>query len=195
VSGVLELEDARTPLLDFYWDSFGPISWSAGLDLVGAERRRYLAVGRVSGYRVVASVEPWDDPLAVSAVVTAYLASNGSKHRDGLFGGLPHEVTNYRPALLPHAVVKQALFDYMQWAERAEAEAWSTLAEEHYGRVVEPDHLRRVNDLLETHPAFGDPDSWDAWLEEQQAESTAMPDHARQRLFDEWFATAYRTSP
>jgi hypothetical protein len=178
--------DAQVSLLGFYWESLGPMSWVAGMVLVGRERRRYLCVwDETESYRAFAAVEPWDDSRALVAAVSAYLVCNGRDHGDGLFGSLPHEVTSHRPDLLPTADVKQALFDYMQWAESVDPGAWSLLAEEHYGRIVEPDHLQRSLDVLETMGSID--------LDEIEADSTAMSDDARQRLFDEWFATAYTT--
>jgi hypothetical protein len=192
VHGLLEEEDAWTSVLFFYWDGFGPISWTAGLGLVGTGTRRYLSVwDEVSGHRALAAIEPWDDPLAVSAAVSGCLAVNGSKHGDWLLGSLPHELTNRAPDLLPTPVVRQALFDYMQRKELVEGAAWSSLASEHYGRIVEPNHLERCLDLLRGLPRLDDPEAIDAWIEAREAESAAMPDHERQRIFDEWFATAY----
>jgi hypothetical protein len=187
VSQLLDEADAEISLLGFYWESLGPMSWVAGLVLVGTGRRRYLCVwGETESYRAIAAIEPWVDPLALSAAVSSYLVENGRRHGDWLFGSLPHAVTNHRSDLVPTAVVKQALFDYMQWAERVDPGAWSMLASEHYGRMVEPNHLQRSLDLLETMLSLD--------LDEIAEESAAMPDHVRQRLFDEWFATAYEAA-
>ena len=112
---------------------------------------------------------------------------NGRRHGDGLFGSLPHEVSNDRPDLLPTEVVKQVLFDYMEWAESVDAGAWAMLASEHYGRIVEPNHLQRSLDILDT---LGRLESFDDLQEDLKRESTAMSHQARWRLFDEWFATA-----
>ena len=46
--------------------------------------------------------------------------------------------------------MKQALFDYMEWAESVDHGAWAMLASDHYGRMVEPNHLQRSLDILET---------------------------------------------
>jgi hypothetical protein len=181
---LLDEADAQVSLLGFYWESLGPMSWVAGMVLVGTGRRRYLSVwDEMESYRSVAAIEPWDDTLALSAAVASYVVENGRRHGDWLFGSLPREVTNYRSDLVSTVVVKQALFDYMQWAERLDPAAWSMLASEHYGRIVEPNHLQRSLDLLETMSLVD--------LDDIAEESAALSDHARQRLFDEWFATAY----
>ncbi|MFO7572501.1 MAG: hypothetical protein R6W48_07885 [Gaiellaceae bacterium] len=180
---------AQDELLRFYWESFGPMSWVAGMILVGTGRRRYVGVwDEVESYRLFAAVEPWDDALALSSAVSAYLVVNGRRHGDGLFGSLPQEVSNDCPELLPTPVVKQALFDYMQWAESVDPGSWALLASEHYGRMVEPDHLTRSLDVLRTMPSL---DRVGDWLEELERESDELSCEARQRLFDEWFETAY----
>jgi hypothetical protein len=188
VAELLDSVDAQISLLRFYWESLGPMSWVAGIVLVGAKRRRYLGVWDESeSYRMFAAVEPWDDPAALSAAVSAYLVVNGRRHGDGLFGSLPHELSNDRPDLLPTPVVKQMLFDYMEWAESVDAGAWAMLASDHYGRIVEPNHLQRSLDILETLPPL---DSIGDWLADLERESAAMSPETRRRLFDEWFATA-----
>ncbi len=130
-----------------------------------------------------AAVEPWGDPIALSAAVTAYIAVNGSRHGDGLFGSLPHEVANHRADLLPTPVIARALFDFMQWSESVDPGAWSLLASEHYGRIVEPNHLQRSLDLMALFHSFD--------LDEHARQSAAMTEDDRRRLFDEWFAEAY----
>ena len=60
------------------------------------------------------------------------------------------DIKSDRPDLLPTEVVKQALFDYMEWAESVDPGAWAMLASDHYGRMVEPNHLQRSLDILET---------------------------------------------
>lgn len=191
VAETLEAADAWEALLGLYWESFGPMSWSAGIGLVGTKARRYLSVwDEVSGYRAVAAVEPWDDPLAVSAAVSGYLAVNGSQHGDWLLGSQPTELTNYHPDLVPTPVVRQALFDYMQWRERGQPGAWGMLASSHYGRTVEPNHLERSLDILRSVSEIG----VDAWLEELERESEKMSDLECQRVFDDWFASAYSTA-
>ena len=60
------------------------------------------------------------------------------------------DIKSDRPDLLPTEVVKQALFDYMEWAESVDPGAWAMLASDHYGRMVEPNYLQRSLDILET---------------------------------------------
>ncbi len=102
---------------------------------------------------------------------------------------MPTETTNRVPDLLPAAVVRQAYFDLLQWDDRVGGDAWVSLSEEHFGRIVEPNHLQRSLDIL--HRAAEAPDRW---LEDLEAESDESDDDYRQRLFDEWFETAYEVA-
>ena len=78
-----------------------------------------------------------------------------------------------------------------QWWEREQGGTWATLAEEYYGRLVEPNHLQRSLDLLQTLPSLDNPEAISGSVAEREADSAALPDQVRQRLFDEWFASAY----
>lgn len=179
-------------LLGFYWDGFGPISWVAGLTLIGTGSRRYLCYwDETQSYRALAAVEPWDDPLAVSGTVARLLARNGKRFDDDLFGSPPHETTNHAPDLVSRAAVRQAYFDLLQWWEREQGSAWLDLAEEHYGRIVEPNHLQRCLDIIQGSPRLDDAEAFTNLLAERKAESEAISDHTRQQLFDEWFAGTY----
>ena len=188
------IEERR--LLYFYWDGLGPTSWVAGLVLIGNGRRRYLSYwNELESYLTVAAIEPWDDPIALSGTVRRLLGRNGKGFGVTPFGSLPTETTNRAPELIGESVVRQAYFDLLQWWEREQGGAWATLAEEHYGRIVEPNHLQRSLDLLKTLPRLDEPKAISAWLAERDAESAALPDQARQRLFDDWFAGAYDEEP
>lgn len=193
VPGLLEANGVdRVLLLGFYWDGFGPTSWLAGLELIGRGSRRYLCVwDEAESYRAVASLDPWDDPVALSSTVARLIARNGAHVGTVLFGGLPHETTNYASSLLPRDVVRQSYFDLIQHWQRERRDAWATFAEEHFGRIVEPNHLTRCLDMLATLPPLNDPDALGLWNAQRIAESEAIPDHARQLLFDQWFAAAY----
>jgi hypothetical protein len=185
---VMELLDGHLhDLLFFYWDGLGPTSSVAGLQVLDLGGRGYLVYwDELESYRAVAALERWRDELVVSAVVKEVLRKNGWPHGLGLFGSVPTETTNRMPSLLPEAVVKQAYFDFLQWHEREGGAAWACLAHEHFGRIVEPNHLRRSLDIL--HRAAEAPNDW---LEELAEESAGYDDAVRQRLFDDWFETAY----
>ena len=102
VAELLQSVDAQISLLRFYWESLGPMNWVAGMVIVGTGRRRYLGVwDETESYRVFAAVEPGTIQLRSPRRYLLYLVVDGRRHGDGLFGSLPHEVSNDRPDLLP----------------------------------------------------------------------------------------------
>lgn len=193
---VAELLEGRLhPLLSFYWGGWGPMSWVAGLEVLQLERSAYLCLwDERESYRALARLERWNDRPLLSQAVRELLRANGQRQGVAVFGSLPSETTNKRPDLIPTAVLKQAYFDWLQWQEAQQGTAWLALAEEHFGRIVEPNHLQRSLDLLTSLPALDDAGALSDWLERRSGESAALPDHIRQRLFDDWFATSYEAS-
>ena len=166
------------------------MSWIAGLQILDCGDHGWLCYwNETSSYQTVARLEPWRNREIVASAVTGLLRENGRSHGLCVFGSLPTETDNRLPDLLPTSVVKQAYFDWLQSAEREGNYAWDTFAEEHYGRIVEPNHLERSLDLLRRLPHLDDPGSLSAFLEHDDAPE--LDDQARQRLFDEWFAIAY----
>jgi hypothetical protein len=175
-------------LLSFYWDGFGPMSSCAGLTMVGRGRRRYLCYwDELGGYRALAQLTPWNDPLALQGTVCRLIRRNGKTFGTWLFGSLPTETTNYAPKLLSEQSVRQTYFDLLQWWQDGQGDAWALLAEEHFSSIVEPNRMVRSLDLLEQVAETGTSE----YLQQLQDESDGMPDHTRQALFDEWFGRSY----
>lgn len=184
VSGLLEELGAENDLLTFYWGGFGPgMSSGAGMALVGTGRRRYVGVWEEEApHRLFAAVEPWDDPLAISSAVSAFLVVNGRRHGYELFGSLPSQISNDCPELLPTPVVKQALFDYMEGdldrlVERLEEE------ELEEGELSYEARRRFIDGWFEEAPAPS--------RRRARCSSYGSSYEARRRLFDEWFERAY----
>jgi hypothetical protein len=61
--------------------------------------------------------------------------------------------------------------------------------------VIEPLGVTNRRALTVVEPRLGEPKAISAWLAERNGESAALPDQARQRLFDDWFAGAYDEEP
>jgi hypothetical protein len=174
-------------LLGFYWDGL-----VAGTVLVGNGERRYLRYwDELESYRALAAITPGDDPLAVSGTLRRLLVRNGKDFGVHVFGDLPTETTNHSATLVSTTTVHQAYFDLLEWWEHERGGAWDSLAEEHYSRIVEPNHLQRSLDILQTLPQLDDDEAAERWLAERDGSGDPMPDHARRKLFDEWFAAAY----
>ena len=185
---VMQLLDGHLhSLLGFFWDASGPTSWVAGLQVLELGERGYLVYWNEAGsYQAVAALEPWQNELVVSAAVKEILRHNGLPHGLTLFGSVPTETTNWMPRLLPTAVVKQAYFDFLQWQESGGANAWVSLSEDHFGRNFEPNQLQRSLEIRDRAAESPDP-----CLEDLEDESASSDEGSRQRLFDEWFETAY----
>jgi hypothetical protein len=180
-------------LLELVWDGFGPVSFGAGLDLVGSGPQRYLCWwDEDESYRAVAAIFPWWDCVAISRTISRVLSQVGEGFGLELFRRLPDEMTNRSPDLVLGDVLKPAFSGAMQVLQYERGDAWLSLAEEHFGRVVEPDHLQRCLDVMQ-YVFDGQRPSLDDGVDQRIAESSAMPTQARRRLLDEWFAATYRS--
>jgi hypothetical protein len=169
-----EADVEERQLFLFYWDGFGPTSSIAGLVLIGNKRKRYLCFwDEIDSYKAVAMVDPWYDPQALQATVTRLIRRNGASFGTWLFGSLPTETTNRAPTLIPAATVKQAYFDLTQLWQQKDGDAWDMLAQEHYGRIVEPNSIQRSLDILSNWASAIDEDRIGRLL--GQSQPTAKP--------------------
>jgi hypothetical protein len=186
------LGERLVDVLGFYWDGFGPMSWSAGTQILDCGDHGWLCYwDEMSSYQAVARLEPWRDGEIVSSAVASLLGETGRRQDLGFFiGSLPNGTDNRSPDLLPTSVVRQAYFDWLQWDE--DGSAWNELAEEHFGRIVEPDHLERSLGALRRLPRLDDPEAVSAYLEDDDAPE--LDEKAKQTLFEEWFASTYEVS-
>ena len=181
---------ATRRLLSLAWEGFGPVSRVAGLDLVGDGPQRYLCWwDEDDSYRAVAAVFPWWDGVAVSRTVSRVIC----RARDGfgleLFGRLPDETINRSPDLVSASVLARAYLGVMRVWDRWGREPWVNLAELHFGRIVEPNHLQWCLDQLEL--VLGSAENFRQELAARAAENAAMPEQARVGLVEEWFRTTY----
>jgi hypothetical protein len=182
ISELLEGYGLHRPLLGADWDGFGPVSWSAGLTAIETGSRVYLCVwDELGSYRLVAAVAPAGNSPTLAAVVSELLAGGA------LVGHPPHNLTNYAPELLDRRAVEAALAALVD-----STNGWGELADEHFGRLVEPDHLQRCLDLLQGLPRLDDRDAVAAWLEQHDGnDGSDLPEPARRRLLTEFLDSAY----
>lgn len=128
VQELLGAEDALLSLLSFSWGGAPGGGSEAGLDIVGRGTRRYLCWwDEIESYRAFVAIEPWDDDLAMSAIVASFIATNGEEYGLGAFGGPPDEITNYQPQLVSQVVLRQAFFDFHQldwWEGQDQFDEW-----------------------------------------------------------------------
>jgi hypothetical protein len=71
--------------------------------------------------------------------------------------------------------VKKAYFELMEWWESTQGSSWIGLADEHFGRIVEPNHLTRCLDLLETFSSHSSPAALAAFLEDPPPRAPRCP--------------------
>jgi hypothetical protein len=189
------LENQLVDVLGFAWDGWGPISSGAGINLLVLEQATYVCHwDEMHSYRAVAKLDGPVSRRVLSAVVPELVRENGRRVGIDIFGSLPTETINHQPDRLPTVVVKQAYFDWLQAAQVYGGTTWADFAAEHYSSLVEPNHLVRCLDMLKTLPRLDDAAGWDEWERQREEESARIPDHARQRLFNEWFYDHYYES-
>jgi hypothetical protein len=68
---------------------------------------------------------------------------------------------------------------------------WGALADEHFGRIVEPNHLQRCLDLLDDLPRLDDEGALDAWLERIEDDGSDLAEPARRLLLKEFLDRGY----
>ncbi len=93
------------------------------------------------------------------------------------------------PDLVSASVLARAYLGVMRVWDRWGREPWVNLAELHFGRIVEPNHLQWCLDQLEL--VFGSAENFRQELAARAAENAAMPEAARVGLVEEWFRTTY----
>jgi hypothetical protein len=179
VQEILDQHGLHRRLVTLNWDGFGPVSWSAGVVVIEAGGRAYLCSwDELESYQLHAAVGSVGDSDALRELV-GDLLSSGS-----LVQHVPHYVWNYAPELLDRQTIEDA------FARQLDAsEGWGALAEEHYGRIVEPNHLQRCLDILQRLPRL---DELDAWLDEREDDDGSdLPEPARRALLREFLDGGY----
>jgi hypothetical protein len=169
-------------LVSFNWDGFGPISWSAGLVAIEAGGHAYVCKwDEVDSYQLLAALSPGGDTEALRQVVVDTIAGGT------LVQHPPHHVWNNAPQLLDRATIEKA---FVRLLDRSGG--WGALADEHFGRIVEPNHLRRCLDLLEGLPRLDDEDAVAAWLERIEDDGSDLSAPARRLLLKEFLDRGYQ---
>jgi hypothetical protein len=175
------LGERLVDVLSFTWLGETPLAFSAAVKMLDLGERGYLCVwNECHSFLAVARLDPWQDELVLSAAVKQLLHENGRRYGLEVFGSIPHETVNFRPELVFTAVVKQAYFDWLQWAwkDPPPSRAWARVSSE--------------------------PTPADEWLAVARAEPVitvakdalrsweALADIRLQQRFDRWFELAYR---
>jgi hypothetical protein len=178
---ILEEHGLVRSLLTLNWDGFGPVSWCAGLVAIETGGHAYVCKwDELESYQLLASVTPAGDTAALAQVVADALAGGAVVQHP------PHYVWNNAPQLLNPGAIEDAFAKLLDTTQ-----GWGALAHEHFGRIVEPNHLRRCLDLLEGLPRLDDEDALAAWLERIEDDGSDLGGPARRLLLTEFLDRGY----
>jgi hypothetical protein len=179
-------------LVEFEWESGGPMSWSSQVGLLDVGSSRVFAWAYCEAWgqdgddaqRIVAALEPKSNAEVISTFFRSLIHRNGSKYGfDDLFGSLPSYTTNHRPDLISAATIKESYWRWMDWT-RADRASWGDLRDSVIQRAIDPSPLVDLGQLL-SERANRPPDYDERELEDLSAED-------RRRIFDNYFSLAYR---
>ncbi len=184
------------PLLEFEWESGGPMSWSAQVGLldVGASRAFmwvYQEAWAENGeaQRILAALEPKRSAEIFSAFFGSLVERNGARYGlDDLFGSLPSYTTNYRPDLIFAAAIKESYWRWMEWAvARPEPRvSWADLRDSVIRRAIDPSPLVDLGGLLSEREHQSEDD--------RRREIEGLSTEDRRLIFENYFSQAYRVA-
>jgi hypothetical protein len=201
VEGVVETEDERAQfewdgpremvsgrwnlsgLVSFEWLGLGPVTWSAGIEMLdlGVPRAFMCVFLEASPWQAVAALEPKDGPDLVAYFFREVLVG---RYGVELFGSLPTSTENHRADLLSAEAVRTAYMEWMEWAEKNTYASWTGLRDHIIDRALEPDHLKRSMELMKN---FGE---IVARIREGQKEDPLTAED-KQRILDNYLSGAY----
>jgi hypothetical protein len=178
---LLESRGLARSLLTLHWDGFGPVSWSAGLVVIETGGHTYVCKwDELESYQLLAVVRATGNTAGLAQIVVDAIAGGA------LVQHPPHYIWNLAPRLLDRAVLEDAFAKLLDTNE-----GWGSLAEEHFGRIVEPNHLRRCLDMLDDLPRHDDQHALDIWLKRVDDDGSDLSEPARRLLLKEFIDRGY----
>ena len=192
---LLEQRYEAVKWFDFYWDAIGPTSWISNLYLLRREWRSSLVclLNEEEPLFLLGLVESHDNRLLLSRLFTRLIDRNGKHFGVNVFGSLPTETTNWLPHLVDERVIKQAYWDWLEWAEPAQFDSWLDLEQSLALYDLEPNPMKRSLAVLSGLPNLTEPTAVADWLDEHDQESAGLPDHSKQAILDWYFRRRYVT--
>lgn len=182
------------PMLDFSWDSLGPMCSDAHLGLWHPRGLPWFVCWFAEEEdQVVAALDPLCSETTC-AFLRGLLADNGESYGVELFGGLPSRTINHRSDLISATVVKQSYWDYMQFVSAKDASRWALLQDSVIGKSEEPDSLARGLQAIKDLKRLGTPPTGEAirhYLGERKRAGAALSEEDRSLILDNYFATSY----
>jgi hypothetical protein len=183
VAEILDEHGLHRSLITLNLDGFGPVSLSAGVVAVEVSGWTYVcAWDELESYQLHYAIGAVGDTEALRELVTDIISSGT------LVQHVPHYVWNRAPGLLDRTDIESAFARHLD-----DIQGWGALAEEHYGRLVEPNHLQRCLDILHRLP---DADELDGWLEDLDSDDGSdLSKEARRDLLREFLDHGYEEIP
>ncbi len=188
---ILEEAGLLEPLLEFEWDSLGPTSSWARIQLLhpGGSRSFACWLPEDDEATAIAALEPLS-PATASAFFRDLLADNGESYGVWLFGGLHH-----RPDLISAMAVKECYREWMERASERDPSLWAELRDRVIGESEESDHLRRSRRALEQLKRLGTPVTPEAirqYRDDKARAGREISDSERRLVLDNYFPVTYR---
>jgi len=172
-------------LLYFYWDSFGPMSFGATIELVDLGVTGTLAyyITEYAPPYAFALIQPGGDTDIWPAFVVDLFRDNGESYGIELFGGLPCETTNSRPDLVPPVALREAFWQWIEGREAVGRPQWGDLRDQMIESLEQPNPLQRSSDLLQRVARLG----IDGFLAATEPEHVDLPEDDRRRILENYF--------
>ncbi len=197
--GVLRKQWTTTLILDFEWQSFGPMSSDEQLfTLLVGSREVYACIdSEVCGLLAVAALDETNDPRFWPRFLTDLLANNGQEYHCNVFGSLPTMTRNAVPHLLPKSAVREAYSRWMDWANSEGFQTWAELEKSLSLQARERDPLKAsevaIRETLAGFPGGQDvaalKEWYDRWEERRRRPYTAVQ---KELVLDCYFSMCYR---
>ena len=178
-------------LLTFVWDSFGPMSSAAVIELLDTRDSKVFIclIEEMEPWRVVAALEPKNKKELYSRLFKNLILESDFDCDRLSFGSLPTRTVNYAPHLILSEAIKESYWKWMEWAVDADYTNWVDLRDEVIGSLKEPNHLKRSLEILRELPkGLG---QIEEYLAKQKEESREMSLEERRHLLKVYFAMSY----
>ena len=191
IDGILAKQWPPQVLLEFEWESLGPMSWFVDLAMLDVGSPRIFLYAYVE-----ALAEAGEDPRVLIAALqpkanrvlfeSFFRGLMRGEYGIDLFGDLPSTTTNHRPALMPADSIGRGYWEWMERAARKNPAVWTDPRDRGLRKAIDPRLLRPLGEQL----AEGlDRRRRTAQRDEEGA---TLAEDERRRVFEIYFSQAYR---
>jgi len=198
--GTIEFLEERgwdfTTLIDFEWETLLPMSNGTTIRIISfGEGSQLICVTEDLGDvppRILAKLEPANDPELYSAFFKDLLSENGAHYGIRLFGSLPSVTSNGRAELISQQRVEAVYHSWMDWANMKGWDPWVDLRASLLNLIDSPDDLDRALRALEGLPSIGDPDAVDDYLEKHKDTNDRIDEELKRLIMHGYFSMCYQ---